>query len=525
MLPPVALNSALRVATIAAIVALALAGSWNHGLWIYDEPREAELARALWRSGEWTYTVLNEQPFLEKPPLYSLSVAASFALVGHPSILAARVVSALWSLATLGVVAWFAAQVADRRTGVLAAAVLATTNRFETCQHAILLDNALVAFTTAALAFGYVAAIQRRRALAVLAGGALAGAFLVKGVVGVAIVVLVLATSVAWRRDREAARTLLHPLALAAAIVPPALYALLLARRGGDLCHELFWNNQVGRFVDGYATKGSPWHLYASTSWEMLAPWTPLAALAVLRPPSNKATRFLLVWALAPLVALSFSQARARNYAIPVTPAFALLVALSWHELTLPRWAREGLAWLWLAAAVAIAGITAALVRLGEADAVALVAAVVAAGSLAARRSSEKETLGLGLALLAISGWLLWACAFVAAQREPGLSFDELARQVHARAGSRRLVLFHNSDSYSGTFAFQADRSLLGFDVVNDPRGERLVASVTSNDVVLAPAGALMVLSEERRREFQEEWRHAWDARHEFVLYRRRTAP
>src|SRR5205085_9269361 len=100
----------------------------------------------------------------------------------------------------------------------------------------------------------------------------------------------------------------------------------------------LAWTNQFGRFLNGYASKTSCWHIYFMTWPEMVAPWTPLAAAALARPRGHRGgepkasadgevLRFLRIWAVAPLLALSLSQARARFYAVPVLPANALLVA------------------------------------------------------------------------------------------------------------------------------------------------------------------------------------------------------
>ena len=44
-------------------------------------------------------------------------------------------------------------------------------------------------------------------------------------------------------------------------------------------------------------------------------------------PGERRVLRFLLVWALAPLVFLSFSRGRSRPYALPVLPAYACLIA------------------------------------------------------------------------------------------------------------------------------------------------------------------------------------------------------
>jgi len=533
----------LRAAALASLLLLACAGAWNHALWIYDEPREAELAREMWRSGTWTHTVLNEQPFLEKPPLFTASVAASFALLGRPSVLAARLVAASWSLLTLAIVFWFARRTIHESMGLVAALVLATTNRFFTCQHTILLDNALCAFTTGALAFGWVAATEKRRGLALLMGACLAGAFLTKGLVGVGIVGLVLGIEVACARDRLAAlRTLLHPAVFLLAAAPVALYAWVLDRAGGPgFVHELFWNNQFGRFFHGYNSVRTSWHLYLRTWHEMIGVWTPLALLALLRPllilfgiarpPLAAVNRFLIIWAVVPLAVLTLSAARARFYAVPVTPAYALLVTAVWNDLALTPAVRTVLGWLSWAGGVAVIATAVAFAILGRLDVLAVLAGVMGATAIAGlvvRRDpgASREALALSFLPAVVGGYLLFSSSFVAHEREPRLTYKDVSDEVWPRVGSRQLLIFHANDSYSGTFAFYADRSTPGFDEIQDPQGEKLLAAITSNDVVLAPRGAINAIPEERRRLLAVDWENREkDEKKDFILYRRRAIP
>jgi len=70
-----------------------------------DEPRYANVARAMLGSGDWVTPRLNGQPWLEKPALYYWAAAAAFRIFGVNEF-AARLPSALAAtLATLGL-AW-----------------------------------------------------------------------------------------------------------------------------------------------------------------------------------------------------------------------------------------------------------------------------------------------------------------------------------------------------------------------------------------------------------------------------------
>ena len=95
----------MRPATI-ALLGVLLGGSCffglSRGLWTPDEPREAGIIREMYIAPD-VIPTLNGQPFIEKPPLYYWIAAFSFRIAGGPSVAAARAVSGLAGLLTLGV--------------------------------------------------------------------------------------------------------------------------------------------------------------------------------------------------------------------------------------------------------------------------------------------------------------------------------------------------------------------------------------------------------------------------------------
>jgi 4-amino-4-deoxy-L-arabinose transferase-like glycosyltransferase len=543
---------------VLCLLLLLVAGSWNHDLWAYDEPREAELARAMWQSHNYAYTVLHEQAFLEKPPLFSATVALVFSALGEANVVAARLVAAAFALGTLVVTAWFARRELGGQAGLVAALVLATENRFFVAAHTLLLDNALVFFTTAGIVAGFHATRTRRPGVAFLTGLAAAAAFLTKGVVGPSIMALVLGLDLAWRRDARGALALLHPFALLAFFVPALGYAALLDHAGGDRGREylveLFWHNQVGRFTGDLQQKSSDWNLYLRTWPEMLVPWTPLVLLALFLPrEKDRATGvFLRVWAIAPLVALSFSQARSRFYALPVTPAYALILVGWWRSLaereapppgTLVHESRVVERWVTLTLTVVAALAATAVVAFvswlawqepgalcGLAVAGAVLAVLAAAGLVFTLRSQPtSEATALLVCLLVVAAALVYSGKFFALRGDARQSYRPLADEVWAQAKDRRLLLFHYNDSWSGTFPFYAGRSTPGFNELGDPHGERLLEALgpATRDVVLAPTGALSWVDPVKRQDLVIEWQgeRPYDRdKRSFVLFRRRLA-
>ncbi|HZV02866.1 MAG TPA: phospholipid carrier-dependent glycosyltransferase [Planctomycetota bacterium] len=520
--------SCLRYGVALLLVLLAVAGAWNHELWTYDEPREAEIARAMYRSGNYGVGELNRRPFLDKPPLFTASVALAYRLVGHPSVLAGRLTVAAWALATLLVTAWLARRLLGPGTGLLAALILATSYRFYSISREILLDNGLATFATASIAFGAIAARDGSRGLAALAALCLAGAFLTKGIVGVGIVGLVLLVDLIVRRDKRGLATLLHPVAWVAFVVPVVVYFAALLHTAGpharEYVVELFWNNQIGRFLGTKQQKTSDWHLYFSTWPEMLAFWVPFALGGMVhaaRKRGDEALRFALAWAFVPLVVLSFSSGRARSYALPMIPAYALLIVGWWRDTIasrdMPLPARRLVAGvLSVAAAAFVALVIAIAVRepdhLDVLEGAGAAIALVAAGVWIARHRdpafARSERAALLCALLPLAALLVYSGRAMASRLDRVRGYTTIAEEVDGVVGDRELAIFQVSNSYSGAFPFVADRSALEYDAGYDPRGEHLMAELgpVESNVALAQAGAVTVISTASRCELAVIW-------------------
>src|SRR5262252_4009197 len=118
-------------------------------VWTPDEPREVEIGREMWLAPTVVPT-LNDERFIEKPPLYYWAVAGAYALSGGPSAAAARAISAAAAFGTLVLVFYWGRRVFSAAVGVAAAIGLATSAQFMITSHWIVMDSLLMLFTTAA---------------------------------------------------------------------------------------------------------------------------------------------------------------------------------------------------------------------------------------------------------------------------------------------------------------------------------------------------------------------------------------
>jgi 4-amino-4-deoxy-L-arabinose transferase-like glycosyltransferase len=316
-----------------------------------DESREAGIAREMADSGDFIVPRLNGKPFLEKPPLEYASAAESIKLLG-PTLQAVRLPSELFGLVAIAAVfatTWSLAQ--SVRAAVLSAIVLGTSVHFQQTVHLCLTNAPLMATTAIAmLAFERALTTSRPILWASLFYAALAFGFLSKNFFGVAVPAVAVAAYVLLARDRRVVdRIVLSPALVLFAIVLPWLGLLYSAgqretpARGGAFLYEVLISNNFGRFFSGYGGHSSVhWYEVIGFLAAALAPWTPVAAIAVadsLRKvfESSPVTRYraclLTAWMLAPPILVAASQSKRQDYFVCMIAPFAVATGTWWLEV------------------------------------------------------------------------------------------------------------------------------------------------------------------------------------------------
>lgn len=414
---------------IPALAVLSFAGQ-RHALWGTDEPREAEIAREMYASGEWVVPRLNGEPFLEKPPLAHLGAVLVFHAAGGPTEEWCRLPSAAWGLAGLLATAWLGAMLAGPGAGLLSAFILATSVEWIHITRYLLVDVPLASCVIISLACFWAGHTRRgpARALGYIgAACAAGGAFMAKGTVGIAIPLSAVgAYLIPRRRWREFALACCAFAAGGAAATLP--WMAMLAARGGSPAIKVFlWDNQVLRFFSPRADHSGPPWFYIVRIFELFLPWAfllPPALLALARPGAETETErgrrhFLLAAIIAPFALLSAASGKRHLYLLPLLPAFAIATA-RWAGGEWPGGRRR---WeiIWMrvcAAALAMAAVAAwcaALVaafraRSGSAAAAASLAAAAAAVWVLSRVRPRGGGAGDGWRMAAYAA-LAWSAA------------------------------------------------------------------------------------------------------------------
>ncbi|TFW18269.1 glycosyltransferase family 39 protein [Massilia arenosa] len=301
-----------------------------------DEGRYAEMAREMWRTGDWVTTRLNGIKYFEKPPLQTWMNAATFAAFGLGEWQAR-----LWTGACgiLGVVlTWYAGlKVFNSRVGLYGALVLGSCFYWAACGQIDSLDMSLSGMMTIALMALLVAqrddatpAERRNWMLVCWAGMALS--MLAKGLIGLVLPggVLVIYTLVA--RDWKI-WTRLHlgkGLLLFFAIATP--WFVLVGLRNPEQPHFFFVHEHFDRFLLKEHHREAPWYTFFVLTAIGMLPWLGVLPQAIRRGWQREDSVFrprlmLLVWFAFIVLFFTKSNSKLPGYILPVFPALALLTA------------------------------------------------------------------------------------------------------------------------------------------------------------------------------------------------------
>jgi 4-amino-4-deoxy-L-arabinose transferase-like glycosyltransferase len=363
------------LAAAALLCALYFADLNGMGLISTDEPRYADIGRAMARTGDLITPRLWGRPWFEKPPLLYWMIAAGFKAGLGPE-LAPRFPVALLSLAFL-VFYWDRLRrLWDERVAWCSVAILATTAGWVALSGIAVADIPLAVFFSAAV----LLALERRYTLAAASLGL---AVLAKSLVGPVLFLPVLALD--FRRWRDWLKP--APVIAFFAIALP-WHLLCFARNGGEFPRVLFVQQQFGRFATLERQHGQPWWFYLPVALLVLYPWFPLLAVA------SREWRMPRVRVLMAVVAFGFaffsaSQNKLPGYLLPLVPSACALMGIGLASRDKPERA--------MILPIALLGIVPAASR--------AIPAAIANGLRAAPVSAAEIALGCAaLAILGVAG-------------------------------------------------------------------------------------------------------------------------
>lgn len=304
-----------------------------------DEGRYAEIPREMLVSGDWITPHLNGLLYLEKPPLQYWATALAYSALGQEPW-----VSRLWgtTLGMLGIVVTYllGRTLWDRRTGLLAALILASCPLYFIVGHINTLDIGLAFFLNAALAcfiVGQRAPVDSsaQRHWLWLCWCLLGLGFLQKGLVALVLPGLALGVYSLVYRDRSFWRRMHLGAGVLIVTVLVAPWLVLVSARNPDFLHFFFLHEHLERFTTTVHRRVEPWWYFIAILLVGVIPWlVPMARAAFERLRSSESVfgeRLLLVWALTVVVFFSLSGSKLAPY---ITPAVMPLALVSGRWLT-----------------------------------------------------------------------------------------------------------------------------------------------------------------------------------------------
>jgi len=304
-----------------------------------DEGRNAEVAREMknatsW-SRSWLIPTLDGLPYMDKPAFYFKTVALSFALLGE-SETTARLPSALFGFALLGMVYLFCRRVYNARCAALAVLVVATCPMYFVIARVVIMDMPLAFFVCGAVFAGYLAEDSddpRRKRWYLLATASAAVGTLVKGPIGFFLPLLVL-TIFNWldgKRDFWKRYLAARNVLLFFAIVLPWFIGASFFERDFPY-YGVVYETFLRLVTPEFTPRGGPIYFFVPVViagflvWSLLLPEGALAAWTT-RKRRHRADRLFIVWSIATFVFFSLPQSKRPDYILSMMVSLGALTA------------------------------------------------------------------------------------------------------------------------------------------------------------------------------------------------------
>jgi 4-amino-4-deoxy-L-arabinose transferase-like glycosyltransferase len=316
-------------------VLLFFPGLGTRDFWDPGEPIYGEAIRVMFEKNNWLIPMVNGHVYVDKPVLYFWLALIISKAAGTVSEWTARLPAALGALGLVLTTYYFGKILYDRRTGLFAGFILATTSRVMWESRFVRLDTLLAFFLLLGFLFFLKAFVGNgEKRLFLYAYFCFALATLTKGPIGVvlpglAILSLIVITDRWWEISEI---RLVSGAALILATILPWL--LWLHFHGEDQwLKDFIWIHNVQNYALEPIGHIRPFYYYFLNFPADLLPWTVLLPGALIfyfpwaEKLKNPASLALTCWFAVIFVFFTASKSKIAYYLLPVLPPVALLLS------------------------------------------------------------------------------------------------------------------------------------------------------------------------------------------------------
>ena len=312
----------------------------SYPLFVPDEGRYTEVAREMLFNHNWLIPRINDTVLFDKPVLHYWLTALAMMVFGQTE-LAARFFPCIFGV--IGCLATYSCGrlLFNRRTGLLASLLLATSPLYYLAAHYANLDLEVAVLITLTL-FAFISIVQSTKQpyyfLIVYIFAALA--CLTKGLIGIVLPGLIIGLWMLFSHRLALLRQLyfLPGLVLLALVICPWYYFVQQAYP--SFFHFFFIEEQWQRFFSTTAFNNvAPIWFYLPILYAGFFPWSMFLCQAIIKhctsiwsqQDGDEKKLFFLLWGITIIVFFSFPHTKTIGYILPILPPIALLVA---HYLT-----------------------------------------------------------------------------------------------------------------------------------------------------------------------------------------------
>ncbi len=324
----------LAALLIAAFFCLLLG---NRPLSVPDEGRYVEISREMAITGDYVTPRLNGVKYFEKPVLFAWLETGAIKLFGLDTF-TLRLWPALFGLFGCLATLFAGAHLYGRRTGLIAAAVLATSLLYYGLSHAIILDMAVSVLLAAAL-FSFLLGTREvpgmRRRLYFWGFYAFSAlAVLTKGLIGIVIPMMVIGAWVVLLGEWRLLRKISLPSGIVLFLAIAAPWHVLVMRANPEFFHFYFIQEHFLRYLTKMHHRYHPVWFFVPIVLVGLFPWSVFLVQAVRHnlPTAwrertvHRDALFLMLWAGLIFLFFSASDSKLPPYILPIFPPLAILI-------------------------------------------------------------------------------------------------------------------------------------------------------------------------------------------------------